>query len=275
MSGQLAWSALHSPMLCQHPFPRPALWIQVQLFPVQTIDISIPMHAGSRVGAHERKLLQPAADAAARTATAASHQTPVRATTAVSHVDCGSSVPFFNSSGSGALIIDADVARSWTGFYRPWDGDPDDADLETDERLWKIDDRFDFEHPVTAYDELSARHLSARTGVLVCELQGRQFLSIANGDDTFGWWPELQLITSNTSRPPAAGALEGLDFVALGRIDVPSGRIWLMNPCEHGAGITSVPDAIPIDVAPGVYLVEGHSPDPGQANVTLRWKRAT
>ena len=44
--------------------------------------------------------------------------------------------------------------------------------------------------------------------------------------------------------------------MSTGVIDVPSGRIWLMNPCLHGAEPEPNDDRLLIEVGAGRYAVE-------------------
>src|SRR5262252_3427868 len=104
-------------------------------------------------------------------------------------------MPTINTSGAGALLIDAEVARAWTGFYVRAAGN--DVDLETDGGAgWRIHDAFDFDHPVTAYDRLCRRHRDEQGAVLLGDLDGRIFASIADGSDTFAWWPAHGVFTA-------------------------------------------------------------------------------
>ena len=105
-----------------------------------------------------------------------------------------------DTSGAGALIIDAAVARAWAGFHIPVRSTDDDADLETGDGLaWRIDDTFDFDHPVTDYDRLCRRHLQEKAPVLINELREHAFASISDGSDMFCWWPELGVISANAA----------------------------------------------------------------------------
>ena len=167
-------------------------------------------------------------------------------------------MPFINTSGAGVLIIDAEVARAWTGFFVRADADDDNVDLQTDDGVgWRIHDLFDFRNPVTDYDRLCARHQhQASAAVLINALNGRAFASISDGTDSFGWWPAAGVFTANTSAEPAQDVVARADFRRLGVIDVPSGRIWLMNPCLHGAEPEPNDDRLLIEVEAGRYAVE-------------------
>ena len=102
---------------------------------------------------------------------------------------------------------------------------------------WRIDDTFDFDNPVTDYDRLCRRHLEEKAPVLINELREHAFASISDGSDIFCWWPELGVISANAASEPTADAVERAAFVRVGVIDVPSGLLWLMNPCSHGAAV--------------------------------------
>jgi hypothetical protein len=164
-----------------------------------------------------------------------------------------------NTSGAGALIIDAALARAWTGFYWRADVSDDNPDLETENGdRWRIDDTFDFAKPKTDYDRLCRRHQEREAGVLLNELHGGAFVSMSDGSDSFCWWPELSLCTGNPSfDPPTVDWLARLSLTRLGSIVLASGRAWLMNPCLHGAELGERTDqAFAIDLPPGRYDVD-------------------
>ena len=179
-----------------------------------------------------------------------------------------------DTSGAGALIIDAAVARAWTGFHIPVASPDDDADLETSDGVgWRIDDTFDFDHPVTDYDRLCRRHLQERAPVLINDLLEHSFASISDGSDVFAWWPEIGVISGNATSEPAAEAVERAAFVRVGVIDVPSGCLWLMNPCSHGAAVQLGDDGWVIEMNAGAYVVEArprHESDDNLLLVRLR-----
>ena len=175
-----------------------------------------------------------------------------------------------DTSGAGALIIDAAVARAWTGFHIPVRSSDDDADLETGDGLaWRIDDTFDFDNPVTDYDRLCRRHLQERAPVLINELRDHAFASISDGSDNFCWWPELGVISANATSAPTADAVARAAFVRVGIIDVPSGLLWLMNPCSHGAAVSAGDDGWAIEVNAGAYVVEARPRDESDDNMLL------
>lgn len=179
-----------------------------------------------------------------------------------------------DTSGAGALIIDAVVARAWTGFHVRVTSPEDDADLETGDGVgWRIDDTFDFDQPVTDYDRLCRRHLEERAPVLINDLRDHAFASISDGSDVFTWWPARGVFSANAESEPTVEAVSRAAFVRVGVIDVPSGRIWLMNPCSHGAAVTAGDDGWPIEMNPGAYLVEvrpRHESDDNTLLVRLR-----
>ena len=161
-----------------------------------------------------------------------------------------------DTSGAGALVIDAVVARAWTGFHVPVRSSDEGADLETGDGVaWRIDDTFDFDNPVTDYDRLCRRHLQERAPVLINELREHAFASISDGSDMFCWWPELGVISANADWEPTADAVARAAFVRVGVINVPSGLIWLMNPCSHGAAVRAGDDGWAIEVNAGAYVV--------------------
>ena len=126
-------------------------------------------------------------------------------------------MPHINTSGSGALIIDAELARrSWTGFYlRAKFKRRYMADLETnDGTQWKIQDVFNFKHPVTDYDRLCARR--HRGGLRINKLRRNAFLSISNGDDVLGWWPEAGIFTTGWVQSPSHSDVLKARFSKLG-----------------------------------------------------------
>jgi hypothetical protein len=175
-----------------------------------------------------------------------------------------------DTSGAGALIIDAAVARAWSGFHVPVASPDDDADLETSDGVgWRIDDTFDFDHPVTDYDRLCLRHLQAKAPVLINDLHDHAFASISDGSDSFGWWPELGVFSANAAWEPTADAVARAAFVRVGLIDVPSGLLWLMNPCAHGAVLRPGDDGWAIEVNAGAYVVEARPRDQSEDNMLL------
>ena len=178
------------------------------------------------------------------------------------------------TSGAGALIIDAAVARAWAGFHVPVTAPDDDADLETgDGAAWRINDAFDFDHPVTDYDHLCRRHLQEKAPVLINDLDEHTFASISDGSDVFSWWPARGVFSANAASEPTVEAVSRAAFIRVGVIDVPTGRIWLMNPCSHGAAVTAGDDGLLIEVPPGAYVVEArprHDSDDNTLLVRLR-----
>jgi hypothetical protein len=175
-----------------------------------------------------------------------------------------------DTSGAGALIIDAAVARAWTGFHIPVTSAGDDVDLETGDGVgWRIDDTFDFDHPVTDYDRLCLRHLQARAPVLINDLHEQAFASISDGSESFAWWPELAVFSGNAVSEPTADAIARAAFVRIGVIDVPSGLLWLMNPCSHGAAVRAGDDGWTIEVNAGAYVVEARPRGESEDNVLL------
>jgi hypothetical protein len=183
-------------------------------------------------------------------------------------------MPFINTSGSGALIIDAEVARkAWTGFYvRSKPRSREMPDLETSDGVgWMIHDVFDLKHPVTDYDRLCAHH-GRRPGPLVNNLGKDTFVSISNGNDSFGWWPRVGVFTGNRSRSPSPAEVKEARFSRLGAIELLSGRVRLMNPCLHGADpdLEGSDQVISIDIGPGRYVVEHRSGPHADLFVRLR-----
>jgi hypothetical protein len=175
-----------------------------------------------------------------------------------------------DTSGAGALIIDAAVARAWTGFHVRVTSPDDDADLETGDGVaWRIDDTFDFDHPVTDYDRLCRRHLQERAPVLINDLREHAFASISDGSDAFLWWPELGVLSANTASEPTPDAVARAAFVRVGLIDVPSGCLWLMNPCSHGAAVTAGEDGWMIEMNAGAYIVEARPREASDDNTLL------
>jgi len=174
-----------------------------------------------------------------------------------------------DTSGAGALIIDAAVARGWTGFHVRVSSD-DDADLETSGGVtWRVDDTFDFENPVTDYDHLCRRHLRERAPVLINALHESAFASISDGSDVFAWWPARGVFSANADTEPTAEDIARARFVPIGVIDVPSGCVWLMNPCSHGAAVAAGDDGLLIDMAPGAYVVEARPREASEDNTLL------
>ena len=175
-----------------------------------------------------------------------------------------------DTSGAGALIIDAAVARAWTGFHVRVASTDDDADLETSGGVgWRIDDTFDFENPVTDYDHLCRRHLDERAPVLINALSDNAFASISDGSDLFAWWPARGVFSANATSEPTAFDVARAAFVHVGVIDVPSGCVWLMNPCSHGAAVTAGNDGWLIEMAPGAYVVEVRPREASDDNTLL------
>jgi hypothetical protein len=175
-----------------------------------------------------------------------------------------------DTSGAGALIIDAAVARAWNGFHIPLTSPDDEPDLETGDGVgWRIDDTFDFEHPVTDYDRLCRRHLQESAPVLINDLREHSFASISDGSDSFRWWPLLGVFSANAAVEPTAEAIARAAFVRVGVIDVPSGLLWLMNPCSHGAAVRAGDDGWAIEVHAGAYAVEARPRDASGDNMLL------
>jgi hypothetical protein len=179
-------------------------------------------------------------------------------------------VATIDTSGAGALIIDAAVARAWTGFHVRVASTDDEADLETSGGVgWRIDDTFDFENPVTDYDHLCRRHLDERAPVLINALSDNSFASISDGSDLFAWWPARGVFSANAASEPTALDVARAAFVRVGVIDVPTGCVWLMNPCSHGAAVRAGDDGWLIEMAPGAYVVEARPREASEDNTLL------
>ena len=70
-------------------------------------------------------------------------------------------------------------------------------------------------------------------------------------------------------RHPTADAVARAAFVRVGIIDVPSGLLWLMNPCSHGAAVSAGDDGWAIEVNAGAYVVEARPRD--ESDDTCCW----
>jgi hypothetical protein len=79
----------------------------------------------------------------------------------------------------------------------------------------------------------------------------------------------LGVFSANAAVEPTAEAIARAAFVRVGVIDVPSGLLWLMNPCSHGAAVRAGDDGWAIEVNAGAYAVEARPRDASGDNMLL------
>lgn len=168
-------------------------------------------------------------------------------------------------SGAPPILIAERDLPAWNGFYQPC---PDaqsalNADLILpDGRSFVALSDVDFDQPQSDYERLCL-HSFEHLGHSLYPLGDSRILVISDySDGSVGWWSEQRMLITVSQQLPQLARLDPEQWEDALTWDIPPGKVYLMNSCEHGANPDKQPaDLCELDLPPGRYRIESYDYD--------------